>query len=83
MLYFGARPSRNYERFVYEQILLGLLCSKQQCLLKHNEYVVLVYGSEAGNKFPDKYLAYKYDEKNCVDHLGKVLFSKSHPENDE
>ncbi|XP_060657646.1 pyruvate kinase [Drosophila nasuta] len=74
MLSFRTKSFRDHRRNIFRKAVFGLAYLASRQIAKHGEHIVLVYNSDTGTTFPEKYLIYKFDKLHFVEHLSASLF---------
>lgn len=74
MLSFRSKSFSNHRRNIFRKSVFALAYLASRKIAKHGEPIILVYNYESGTAFPEKYMIYKFDKLNFVQHLSTSLF---------
>lgn len=74
LLYYSTRDTDiSHSEYVYRSLLYGLAYLKAGRIVSKDKSVMLVYCSEEGTKFPDKYINFKFPATNFAQLLKTAL----------
>ncbi|KAH8307321.1 hypothetical protein KR044_010127 [Drosophila immigrans] len=77
MLSFRSKSFGDHHRNTFRKAVFALAYLASRKIVKNGEPIILVYNSETGTTFPEKYLIYKFDKVHFVEHLSTSLFPTS------
>lgn len=76
MVSYRTKHFTNHRRNTFQKAIFAVAYLASRKIVRQDDRVILVYNYDIGTKFPEKYLIFKFEKHNFVQHLSQSLFPR-------